>query len=105
MSAPAPKMARSGTAVDAAALTGATAAAGVIRADSDAHNHVAGGTPASSTDATTAVRLFMHQGREDGISSCFAACRTIEVLIGETRRRPARSRDRSHSRLTVRCMP
>src|SRR5262245_53412461 len=105
MSAPVAKTARSGTAAEGAAVAGATAAAGVIRADCDAHNHVAGGTPASNTDATTAVRLFMNQGREDGISSCLAACRTIEVLIGDTPRRRARSSERSHNRLTVRGIP
>src|SRR5262245_7441884 len=105
MSAPAAKTARSGTAAEGAAVAGATAAAGVIRADCDAHNHVAGGTPASNTDATTAVRLFMNQGREDGISSCLVACRTIEVLIGDTPRRRPRSSERSHNRLTVRGIP
>src|SRR4029453_1936408 len=83
ISAAAAYTARSGTVVEPGAVAEVTAAVGVFRADCDAHNHVAGGTPASSTDATTAVRLFMSQGREDGISSCFAACRTIEVLIGE----------------------
>src|SRR5678816_3235342 len=102
MSAPAAKTARSGTAAGAAV---ATAATGVARAACDAHNHVAGGTPARRTDATTAVRLFLNQGREDEISSCFAASRTMEVLIGDTPRRRARSSDRSHSRLMARGMP
>src|SRR4026209_1915539 len=104
MSAAAAKTARSGT-VDAGAAAVVTAAVGVIRADCDAHNHVAGGTPASSADATTAVRLFRNHGRGAAISSWRAACRTIDALIGDTPRRRARSSARSHRRMTGGGMP
>src|SRR6187200_2861533 len=103
--------ARSETVVEAGTVADATAAAGALRADCDEANHVTGGTPASSTVATTAVRLFMNarlfmnQSLETGIASWSAACRTIEVLIGDIPRRRARSSDRSHRRLTVRGFP
>src|SRR5262245_18472678 len=105
MSAAAAYTARSGTVPDAGAVVEVTAAAGVFRVDCDPQSHAAGGTPASSTDAITAVRLLTNESLRAGISSCLAASRIIEVLIGDTRRRRARSSDRSHRRLTVRGMP
>ena len=77
----------------------------VNRTPCDAHNQVAGGTPTSSTDATTAVRRLIDQVRGIDILSCFAACRTIDALIGDTPRRRATSSDRSHRRLTVLGIP
>src|SRR5436190_784909 len=85
--------------------TGATDADAVIRAPWDAHSHVAGGTPTSSTLATTARRLFRNQDREFETLSCRAARLTIAALMGETPRRRAMSSDRSHSRLTDLGMP
>ena len=82
-----------------------------MRAPCEAHNHVAGGTPTSSTLATTAVRLFVsqgcdaNQGRNVDTLSCLDARLTMDAFIGETPRRREMSSDRSHNMLTVRGMP
>ena len=89
---------RSETVVEGRDVNGpeATAAAVANRTPCDVHNQVAGGTPTSSTMQQPRCAGSSTRFAGTTYSACFAACRTIDALIGDTPRRRAISSDRSH---------